>query len=375
LSTAPSRPAHRTTIRNLRMVSGLYLLAYVTCHLLNLCLGMISVAAMDAARPWLSGIWTNGPASYLTLTMLLLHYFVGLWSIYQRPSISGTPQDLVQALSGLTILPLMATHAIGVSMLQRSGVLVDYVLINRIFWLSNPGIGLTQVALLSVVWVHGCAGLFMWLRAKREAAGYLPYLYPLAVAVPVLALLGFTQAGRIVLAEGVGPELIRDPSLDAPIPFALIKTVTNWVIWISAGLAVLVLAARALRRWQAQNIRVHISTQGSGQIAPLTGQSLLDGFRRADQPHANLCTGRGRCGTCAVRILAVAGNPPPPPSALEQMTLDRIGKGDDVRLACQLPLEHGTDLTVARVFPPDFSFDSGGGSVPPPSNTGEEVPA
>lgn len=373
MSNAPSRPAQRTMMRNLRMFSGLYLLAYVTCHLLNLCLGILSVDAMDAARPWLSGIWTNGPASFVTLTMLLLHYFVGLWSIYQRPSISGTTQDLVQALSGLTILPLMATHAIGVSMLQRSGVLVDYVLINRIFWLSNPGIGLTQVALLSVVWVHGCAGLFMWLRSKRAAAGCLPWLYPVAVAVPVLALVGFAQAGRIVLAEGIGPELIRDPALAEPIPFALISTVTNWVIWVSVALAVLVLAARALRGWMAQNIRVSVTTQDIGRIAPLTGQSLLDGFRRADQPHANLCSGRGRCGTCAVRILDAAGNPPPPPTALEQMTLDRINQGDDVRLACQLPLEHGTELTVARVFPPDFSFDNARTADPAPQT--DEVPA
>ena len=373
MSIAPSRPAERTTLRSLRMFSGLYLLAYVTCHLLNLCLGILSVDVMDAARPYLSGIWTNGAMSYVTLTMLLLHFFVGLWSIYQRPSISGTPQDLIQALSGLTVLPLLATHAIGVSMLQRSGVLVDYVLINRIFWLSNPGIGLAQVVLLSVVWVHGCAGLFMWLRSKRAAAGYLPYLYPLAVAVPVLALIGFAQAGRIVLAEGVGPQLIRDPAFVAPIPFVLIKTVTNWVIWVSAGLAVLVLAARALRNWQAQNVRICVTTQDIGQIAPLTGQSLLDGFRRADQPHANLCSGRGRCGTCAVRILNIAGNPPPPPTALEQMTLDRINMGDDLRLACQLPLEHGTDLTVARVFPPDFSFDNGPATTP--HKELDEVPA
>ncbi len=373
MSQAPSRPAQRKTMRNLRMFSGLYLLGYVTCHLLNLCLGVLSVDAMDAARPYLSGIWTNGAASYVTLTMLLLHYFVGLWSIYQRPSISGTAQDLVQALSGLTVLPLLATHAIGVSMLQQSGVLVDYVLINRIFWLSNPGIRLTQVVLLSVVWVHGCAGLFMWLRSKRAAAGYLPYLYPLAVAVPVLALIGFAQAGRIVLAEGAGPELIRDPAFVAPIPFGLIKTVTNWVIWVSAGLAVLVLAARGLRNWMAQNVRVTVTTQDIGRIAPLTGQSLLDGFRRADQPHANLCSGRGRCGTCAVRVLDVAGNPPPPASALEQMTLDRINKGDDVRLACQLPLEHGTELTVARVFPPDFAFDSTPAAKP--RHDTDEVPA
>lgn len=358
LSILSRRPAPRNFTRKLRMISGLYLLGYVTCHLLNLGLGVISVDLMDQARPYLSGLWTEGMLGYVMLCALLVHYLIGLWAIFTRPSISGTSQDIVQALSGLAVLPLLATHAVGVAMLQRSGVAVDYVFINRIFWLSNPGIGLTQVVLLSVVWVHGCAGLFLWLRSKPSATGILSCLYPLAVAVPVLALLGFAQAGRIVLADGALPEVIRDPAFIDPIPYQFIKTLTDGVIWVSLALAALVLGGRALRRWISQTASVSITTQDVGQIMVQTGQTLLDGLRKADQPHANLCSGRGRCGTCAVRILAVDGDPLPLATPMEQMTLARINKGDDLRLACQFPLERGTDLVVARVFAPDFSFDA-----------------
>ena len=44
-------------LRTIRVVTGLVLFAFVTCHLLNASLGIISVAAMDAARPFLSGTY------------------------------------------------------------------------------------------------------------------------------------------------------------------------------------------------------------------------------------------------------------------------------------------------------------------------------
>jgi len=357
-------------MRSLRAVSGLYLLAFVTLHLLNLCLGLISLETMDAARPYLSGVWTGAILGPVLLIALATHYFLGLWSIYRRPSISGTAQDIVQALSGLVIIPLMAVHAIGVSMLKEADVKVTYELINRIFWLSNPGIGLTQVVLVSVVWVHGCAGLFMWLRARPGAVRVLPWLYPLAVAVPVFALLGYTQAGRVVLIEGLGPVIEQVPNTDgsdpAPVPFGLIKQVTNWTIWISVALAVLVLAARALRSWLASPAPVAISTQGVGQITGYTGQSLLDAFRAQNQPHANLCAARGRCGTCAVRILG-GDSHLAAATALEQATLDRVDYGPDVRLACQLCLDERGSLEVARVLPPDYTFEPRNDAPAPPA--------
>ena len=47
-----------------------------------------------------------------------------------------------------------------------------------------------QFALLIVAWVHGCIGLYFWLRLKRFFARAAPYLLAAAVLVPTLALLG-----------------------------------------------------------------------------------------------------------------------------------------------------------------------------------------
>ncbi len=347
-------------LRSMRVVTGLYLLAYVTSHLLNVSLGLVSLEMMERARPFLSGVWMGPVTSIILIGALLIHYVLGLWATYQRASLTATSQDLIQAVSGLVIIPLLATHALGVRGLKDGNVEVTYELINRIFWLSNPGIGLIQVLLVSVVWVHGCAGFFLWLRSKPGVVNILPWLYPLAVAIPVIALLGFTQAGRIVLIEGLGPVIEQQPLADGSAPpsidYAGIKARTNGMIWLSIALGALVLIARQLRSWLARPAQVRVTTDGVGALSADTGQSLLDGLRAGDQPHANLCAGRGRCGTCAVRVIA-SDLPLPPPSPLEQATLSRFEHGADIRLACQLPLEPGSHLQIARVHPPDFTFD------------------
>lgn len=360
MSSLTQRRSVNAWMRSLRAVTGLYLLGYVTLHLINLSIGLVSLEAMDTARPYLSGIWT-GPVLWPVLaTALTVHYLLGLWSLYQRPSLSGTSQDVVQALSGLVIIPLLATHALGVGGLKDANVVVTYEMLNRIFWLSNPGIGLIQVLVVSIVWVHGCAGLFMGLRARAGAVNVLPWLYPLAVAVPVFALLGYTQAGRLALIDGLGPVIEQLPNADGsapdPVAFGAIKQMTNMTIWISIALGALVLGARAMRTWITSPAPVAITTQGVGQITGRTGQTLLDAFRAENQPHANLCSGRGRCGTCAVRILGGSAELPPA-TPLEQATLDRLDYGADIRLACQLPLNERGTLEVARVLPPDYTFE------------------
>lgn len=360
LITAAEPKKPRTLLRSLRIYSGLYLLLYVTLHLINLSLGLISIEAMDAARPYLSGIIGHPTLRPILSTALLVHYLIGLWSVYNRPRISGTPQDLVQALSGLAIVPLMAIHVVGVIMLQDANVVTSYDMLIGVFWISNPGYGLLQVLLLSVAWVHGAAGLFMWLRSMPSMAHRLSWIYPLGVAVPVLALLGFTAAGRIALVNNLGPQIVRDtlnyPATQAEVPFELIVQVQYTVLWLSIAISLCVLLARGIRTMIAKPQTVRITNRRVGTFKTQTGQFLLDAFRSEGQAHANLCSGRGRCGTCAVRVLSDP-SALPNPTPLEQATLDRINKGPGVRLACQLPLDHGGELSVERIYPPDFSFD------------------
>jgi len=358
-------------VRAIRIWSGLLLLIFVTCHLLNLSLGVISLEAMDAARPYLSGIWSSIFLATLLLVALVSHYFLGLWALFRRPTLRTNPQDLVQLFSGLIVVPLMATHVVGVASLKINEVPFNYAAATKFFWLGQPSLGLLQVVLLSVVWIHGCAGLFTWMRSREGMRNMLGWVYPVAVAIPVLALLGFAEAGRSVLVEAnAGQQAVTQTDTTPPsateastqpapapakkVPFELVQTVTKQIIWGSLGLALLTFLARALRLRLKPYQRVRLRRGNAALIETSSRLSLSDSFRQNNQPHAGLCEGRGRCGTCAVRVV-LSEYPLPEPTVLEAQTLHRIGADNDTRLACQL-MPSGGLLEVEPVYPADYSF-------------------
>ena len=78
------------------------------------------------------------------------------------------------------------------------------------------------------------------------------------------------------------------------------------------------------------------------------GMSVLEVSRANDIPHASVCGGRARCGTC--RIIVPAGADLDSPAEAELATLDRVKAPPDARLACQAHLL-GRPVSVRRVYP------------------------
>jgi adenylate cyclase len=79
------------------------------------------------------------------------------------------------------------------------------------------------------------------------------------------------------------------------------------------------------------------------------GLSILELSRLNDVPHAHVCSGRGRCGTCRVRIESGAESLLPMNEA-ERGTLARVGAGAAERLACQARVL-GPGVVATRVLP------------------------
>jgi adenylate cyclase len=61
-------------MRRLRLLSGLVMLAYVTMHLANHAVGLISLKAMEDVLWYIFRIWTNRPAQLLLYSSFLVHY-------------------------------------------------------------------------------------------------------------------------------------------------------------------------------------------------------------------------------------------------------------------------------------------------------------
>lgn len=54
---------------------------------------------------------------------------------------------------------------------------------------------------LIVSWVHGCIGLYFWLRMKACFKAAAPFLLAAAVLIPTLAMFGLYQGGRGVVHD------------------------------------------------------------------------------------------------------------------------------------------------------------------------------
>ena len=71
-------------VRRTRLTTGLILLTYLSTHLLNHALGLISLDAMNDGRVWFLALWRNPAGTALLYTSLLTHFSLALWSLYQR---------------------------------------------------------------------------------------------------------------------------------------------------------------------------------------------------------------------------------------------------------------------------------------------------
>ena len=178
-----------------------------------------------------------------------------------------------------------------------------------------------------------------------------------AVLLPILALLGFLQGGRTVIA------LARDPSWRAvnlapghagtPVENMRLETLNVWFIAAFVATIALIFAARGLRVIrERRHGRVRLSYP-NGRVARVPrGFSVLEASHLAKVPHACICGGRARCSTCRVRVVGDI-QLQPPPSEVEQAVLSRAQAGPSVRLACQLrPV---SDLAVIPLVPPHIS--------------------
>ena len=96
--------------RGARLLSGLLLMLFVTMHLTNLSIGVVSLDAVERWRSVLLAPWQIGPAQALLLAAALVHMLLGLLTLAGRRSLRLSRADWVQLLLGLAIPPLLVTH-------------------------------------------------------------------------------------------------------------------------------------------------------------------------------------------------------------------------------------------------------------------------
>ena len=337
-------------IRRLRLWSGLILWVFVITHLLNHAFLLISIDVANDAREVFRFVWGNPIGQTLLVTGLLVHIGLALWLLYSRQTLRMHPWEWIQLVLGFAIPFQLIPHIMGTVISEQIyGVVSDYYYILWIMWIQSPEDGIIQMALMAVAWAHGCLGMHFWLHIKPFYQKWAPFLLSFAVAFPVIAALGVNQGGRELMAIGMQQTdlqaIITGLNLPDSKAMARIIETTQWLISGFAGLIVLALAARIIRRL-VQKIRgvVRLIYPAARIVEALPGMTVLDASRAAGFPHASVCGGRGRCSTCRVRIVS-GGDSLPTPDDNEKRVLERVGAPPNVRLACQIRPSNTMELT------------------------------
>ena len=339
--TITVRRSWRPVVRRARTVTGVVLFAFAATHLLNHSLGLISIDVMEEVRVWRTAVTRSLPISLVIAASLVIHILLGLRRFYNRRLFQMRPVELVQLFFGIAIPLLLFKHVIGTRFAHELfGVNDNYAFALFVIW---PAFAVDQFALITLVWVHGCIGIHMWLHLKPLYRRWLPLLFAFAILIPVLGYAGFTVAGRTIrTVQEFTPPMNSEQ-------IAVLLSLINYCFWgylaVLAGLASLHVVRIVTNRFMPK-IRITYPDGLVAAIAP--GLSVLETSRQYGVPHASVCGGRARCSTCRVRVIDGLDNLPEPDES-EQAVLSRVGATQNVRLGCQL--RPNSDVSIIPLLP------------------------
>ncbi len=363
-----------TGIRQVRLVCGVILFAYVVSHFLNHALGNVSVEAMEAGVYYHTLFWQLLPVAILFYTAALVHAGLGIFALYQRRQFRWKTVEPLQLVLGLSVPFLVMAHLIGVRLghtLYGHEKLYHQEL--YLFFVAAPNRLWQMLILLVIAWVHGCIGLYFWLRMKPFFKRAAPYLLAAAVLIPTLAVLGIYQGGRSVAADSDDAEwrasYLSTRQVGTIAQANTLERVADGLVYGYVGLLGLVLLARGMRAWRERRGGLIALSYGNGKTVRVPkGLSVLEASLRHNVPHASVCGGRARCSTCRIRIIGDHGALPDP-SPREAFVLARVGTTDpSIRLACQL--RPTCDLSFFQLFLPHTL--SANGQASSPARIGQE---
>jgi len=343
------------SVRQVRLACGLVLFAYLVSHFLNHALGNISMDALAAGVWYHTAFWQFLPVAITFYTAVLVHTGLGIWALYERRQFRWKAIEPLQLVLGLSIPALIITHIVGVRLGHTLfGHEKLYPQVFFAYWIVWPYKIWLIFAVLIIAWIHGCIGLYLWLRMKAFYQRAAPFLLAAAVLVPTLAMLGLYQGGRSVVdsdsvewrAENLSPRLVGTPAEQS-----VLASVEDYFLIFYLGLVGSVLLARGARALaERRGGMINLSYNNGRTVRVRKGLSVLEASLRYNVPHASVCGGRARCSTCRIRVIGDYSRLPAP-SQREAFVLNRVGATDpSIRLACQLRPE--TDLSFFQLFTP-----------------------
>jgi len=355
------------SLRQVRLVSGVILFAYLVSHFLNHALGNISLEALADGVYLHTLFWQFLPVTILFYAACLVHTGLGIWALYERRQFRWKAIEPLQLALGLSIPMLIIAHVIGIRLGQTLfGHERLYPQILFLYWIWAPWRIPMMLAVMTIAWVHGCIGLYLWLRMKAFYKRAAPFLLAAAVLVPTLSMLGFYQSGRMVIdldSDEWRAETQSQRLIGTRAEAQTLDRITDYFLFGYFGLIGIALLARGARAVNERRRGMINLSYGNGRTVRVPrGLSVLEASLRNNVPHASVCGGRARCSTCRIRIIGDHSDLPVP-SQREAFVLGRVGTSDpSIRLACQLRPD--CDISFFQLFLPHTMSADGHESNP-----------
>jgi len=341
--------------RKVRMISGTILFAYVTTHLINHAFGLISIDTMQQANEVLHSIWANPVGLPILYAAIILHIVFGFWALVKRRNWRLRLSDTLQIAFALAIPWLLVLHVVGTRGAEELiGTEVDYYFVLAAQWSSAPWMPIQQTAGVLAAWLHGCLGIYYWVRLKSWFKPISRWVFGASIIIPTLSLAGYYVGGQEALLYVEDQDWLGYQYDENKWPrgeqVLLLYRIRDWILnGLLAALALTAFWQGARWIWDKKLAQIAVTYPDGSKIHFPKGMTLLEVSQANSVPHTSVCGGRGRCSTCRIAVREGLENLSTP-SPDEQAVLDRIQASPDVRLACQTVPTKGP-LTIAPLLP------------------------
>lgn len=206
------------SVRRLRLASGLVMFAYITMHLSNHMLGLISLDAAEHGLDFVMATWRHPVMTFLLYSSAALHFVLALWTLYSRHEWHLPWVEQLRLFSGFSFPLLLIQHAVTARLGDAFyGIAPSYAeVVGTLLAAGRQGL---QLALLAPGWLHGCLGLWITLRRYDIMRRIKVPLTVLVFLIPVLAAGGFIRMAAEVSTlppAPASPDLVtQHAALDA----------------------------------------------------------------------------------------------------------------------------------------------------------------
>ena len=177
------------------MASGLVLFTYISAHLVNHALGLVSLAAAEKGLEYAIEVWYSLPGTVLLYGAALVHFLLALWSIYERRTFRLPPAELLRIALGFSLPIILIGHFANTRLAyDMFGLSSDYTRVIANLWAADSQ-GM-QLGLLAPGWAHGCMGLHFAFNRRPLYRRLRFALFAVALLLPVFSAFGFVAMGR-----------------------------------------------------------------------------------------------------------------------------------------------------------------------------------